>query len=161
MQSAIVALALVSSIALPCSVFAGTPAGIIRVLIVQIVDGDSLTVAIDGEMVRVRLAEIDAPEGKQPFTIRSRQSLSNLCLWVHAELSSINKDQYGRTLARVRCEGVDVNAEQVRRGMAWVRGEPVKDPGLSKLQKDAQSSKRGLWSDKSPTPPWIWRTTHP
>jgi len=161
MRSAIVALALVSSLALPSSVFAGTPAEIIRVLIVQIVDGDSVTVAIDGEMVRVRLAEIDAPEGKQPFTIRSRQSLSNLCLWVHAELSSINKDQYGRMLARVRCEGIDVNAEQVRRGMAWVRGEPVKDRGLSKLQKDARSSKRGLWSDKSPTPPWIWRTIHP
>jgi endonuclease YncB( thermonuclease family) len=101
---------------------------VIRALVVQIVNGDSLAVATDGEMVRVQLAEIDAPEGKQPFTIRSKQSLSDLCLWVHAELSSITKDQYGRTLAKVKWEGLDANAEQVRRGMAWAHGEYAKDP---------------------------------
>jgi endonuclease YncB( thermonuclease family) len=161
MRSAIVALALAPLIAFPHPVLAGKPAPVMHALVVQIVDGDSLTVAIDGEMVRVRLAEIDAPEGKQPFTIRSRQSLSDLCLWVHAELSSTTKDQYGRTVARVKCEGLDVNAEQVRRGMAWAHGEYAKDPQFSRLQDEARSAKRGLWSDKLPTPPWIWRTIHP
>ncbi|WP_090827756.1 thermonuclease family protein [Nitrosovibrio tenuis] len=161
MRSTIIALVFVPLVALPYLVFAGKPAKIIHAQVVQVVDGDSLTVAIDGEMVRVRLAEIDAPEGKQPFTIRSKQSLTNLCLWVPAELSSISKDQYGRTLARVKCEGVDVNAEQVKRGMAWAHGEFTKDPALSTLQEEARSAKRGLWSDKSPTPPWIWRTIHP
>jgi len=148
-------------IAFPHPLLAGKPTPVINALVVQIVDSDSLTVAIDGEMVRVRLAEIDAPEGKQPFTIRSRQSLSDLCLWVHAELSSTTKDQYGRTVARVKCEGLDVNAEQVRRGMAWANGEYAKDPEFSRLQDEARSAKRGLWSDKSSTPPWIWRTIHP
>ncbi|HEX8874503.1 MAG TPA: thermonuclease family protein [Nitrosospira sp.] len=140
----------------PCSVSAGKPAEVVRTLVVQVVDGDSLTVAIEGEMIRVRLAEIDAPEGRQAFATRSKQSLSRLCLWVDAELSSISKDQYGRVLARVKCEGIDANAEQVRRGMAWVYDEYARDPALFKLQQEARSAKRGLWSDKSPTPPWIW-----
>jgi endonuclease YncB( thermonuclease family) len=34
------------------------------------------------------------------------------------------------------------------------------DPDFSRLQDEARSAKRGLWSDKSSTPPWVWRTIH-
>jgi endonuclease YncB( thermonuclease family) len=36
-----------------------------------------------------------------------------------ATLIEKGKDRYGRTLARVTCDGTDANAEQVRRGLAW------------------------------------------
>ena len=64
--------------------------------------------------------DIDAPERKQPFGTRSRQSLAELCHRKDATISDRGKDRYGRTLGAVTCADVDANAEQVRRGLAWV-----------------------------------------
>ena len=155
MASVIIALS--SLLALPLSA-ADPTEEIIRAQAVSIVDGDSISVVINRELVRVRLAGIDAPEGDQPFAIDSEQSLHDLCFWVEAELRSISKDYYGRILARVRCNGVDVNAEQVRRGMAWVADQSVEDRELLQLQEEARAAKRGLWSYGSPIPPWKWHS---
>lgn len=155
MASVIITLS--NLIALPLS--AADPAEeVIRAQVVSIVDGDSISVVINQELVRVRLAGIDAPEGDQPFAIDSKQSLHDLCFWVEAELGSISKDYYGRMLARVNCNGVDVNAEQVRRGMAWVADQSVEDRELLQLQEEARAAKRGLWSYDSPIPPWKWHS---
>lgn len=89
--------------------------------VIGISDGDTLTVLDeDKQQVKIRLAEIDAPEKKQPFGTKSKQSLSDLCFGKQAEIIPQVKDRYKRTVARVRCAGVDANAEQVNRGMAWV-----------------------------------------
>lgn len=48
-------------------------------LFVSVHDGDTLTVLVGKQQVKVRLAEIDAPELRQPFSNRSKQSLANLC----------------------------------------------------------------------------------
>ena len=64
-----------------------TAAAVILGLVVAIADGDTLTVLnSDLEQVRVRLAEIDAPEKRQPFGTRSRQSLATLCHEKRAEV---------------------------------------------------------------------------
>jgi endonuclease YncB( thermonuclease family) len=67
------------------------------------------------------------------------------------------KDRNGRTLGRVWCGGIDANAEQVRRGMAWVFDRYVKDRSLYPLQDAARSARMGLWADAAPVPPWEWR----
>ena len=65
---------------------------------------------------------------------------------------------YGRTLARVYCDGVDANAEQVRLGMAWVfERYASKNSSLYGVQAQAKAAKRGLWADTAPVPPWQWR----
>ena len=86
--------------------------------VVSVQDGDTLTVLVDRRQARVRLPDIDAPERKQPFGTRSRQSLAELCAGKVARVLEQGKDRYGRTLGRVECAGIDVNAEQVRRGKA-------------------------------------------
>lgn len=155
MASAIIALS--SLVGVPLSAAASADE-IIQAKAVSIVDGDSISAVINQELVRVRLAGIDAPEGNQPFAIDSRQSLHDLCFWVETELSSISKDYYGRMLAKVKCNGVNVNAEQVRRGMAWVADQSVEDRELVQLQEEARTAKRGLWSYESPVPPWEWHS---
>ena len=126
--------------------------------VVAIQDGDTLTVLVDRRQVKVRLIEIDAPEKAQAFGNRSKQSLSDLCFNKTTKLDDKGKDRYGRTLARVYCDGVDANAEQVRRGMAWVfeRYAPKGSP-LYGVQAEARAARRGLWQDADAVPPWEWR----
>lgn len=130
-------------------------------LVVAISDGDTLTARCGQpgsyEQVKVRLSEIDAPEKAQPFGEKSRQHLAQLCHRQQASIESIGKDRYGRTLARVECQGKDANAEQVRAGLAWVYDRYVTDRSLYKLQDDARSSGIGLWANTDPIPPWEWR----
>lgn len=127
-------------------------------LVIGIADGDTLTALCnDHEQVKVRLAEIDAPEKAQAYGQRSKQSLAQLCFKKSADLHIQTTDRYKRSVARVICEGVDANAEQVRGGMAWVYDRYVKDESLYSLQDEARQAQRGLWSDPSPIPPWEWR----
>ncbi len=156
----IVLFALFVVIATSSFAYARSNEKIIRGQVIGIVEGDALTVAVESRQVRVRLAEIDAPEMNQPFGKRSKQSLSDLCFWVKAELAIRGKDQYGRKRAIVICNGVDANAEQVKRGMAWVFDKHDKDPALVKLEEEARAEKRGLWLDNHSIPPWQWRKTH-
>lgn len=126
--------------------------------VVGVADGDTITALCQGnEQVKVRLAEIDAPEKAQPFGAKSKLSLSDLCFGKMAQIAEQDRDRYGRTIARVRCAGIDANAEQVRRGLAWVYDRYVTDPDLYPLQDAARAERRGLWADSTPTPPWEWR----
>lgn len=125
--------------------------------VVSISDGDTLTVLHNQQQVKIRLAEIDAPEKAQAFGARAKKSLSDLCFGKQAEVIPQSRDRYGRTVARVRCDGVDANTEQVRRGMAWVFDRYVIDDSLYAVQEDARNASRGLWADPAPIPPWEWR----
>jgi endonuclease YncB( thermonuclease family) len=125
--------------------------------VVRVVDGDSLMVLQGDKQVRVRLREIDAPELNQPFGKRSWQSLKDICSKKRARVSWTEKDRNGRALGRVWCAGVDANAEQVRRGMAWVFDRYVRDPSLYTFQDAARFARLGLWADDAPMAPWEWR----
>lgn len=126
--------------------------------VVSVADGDTLTVLVDHQQVRVRLAEIDAPERKQAFGNRSRQSLRELCYGRAAQVQDNGRDRYGRTIGYVTCAGIDTNAEQVRRGMAWVYDRYARpDSPMYALQDQARTSKSGLWVDDKAVPPWEWR----
>ena len=133
---------------------------ILLCLVVAITDGDTLKVRCDNSRQKViRLAEIDAPEKAQPFGDRSRQHLADLCFQKRAEVQPQARDRYGRTVARVTCEGKDADADQVRTGMAWAYTKYLKDPTIKALEVDARGDHRGLWADAAPIPPWAWR--HP
>ena len=126
--------------------------------------GDAATDA-PAQTIRVRLAEVDAPEHHQPFGRRSREHLASLCLQRRAEVRPIaangGLDRYGRTVAHVRCGGTDAGVEQVRSGMAWVFGRYVTDRSLYGLQNEARAAQRGLWIDAQPISPWEWRRRAP
>ena len=70
------------------------------------------------QQVRVRLAEIDAPESGQPYGQRAKEHLSALCYQVDATIRQTASDRYGRMVARVECRDQDVNMEMVKAGMA-------------------------------------------
>lgn len=125
--------------------------------VIGISDGDTLKVLENGEPVTIRLSDIDAPEKSQAFGERSKQSLSEMCFKKDANFVTRSKDRYGRSIARVYCSGIDVNRAQIERGMAWHYVRYSSDTELSKVQEHAKASKRGLWADTSPIPPWEFR----
>jgi endonuclease YncB( thermonuclease family) len=126
--------------------------------VVGIADGDTLTLlTASKQQVKVRLAEIDAPEKAQDFGQKSKQSLSELVYGKDVAVEQEDLDRYGRTVGRVRADGVDVNAEQVKRGMAWVYRQYVKDHTLFTLEQKARAAHRGLWAMTNPLPPWEFR----
>ena len=87
--------------------------------VVQVTDGQTLTLLVEGGgQGEVRLAGIDAPPRGQPSGRISQQSLSALCAEKDARVQFVGIDGRGPVIARVWCSGVDVNAEQVRLGMA-------------------------------------------
>lgn len=86
--------------------------------VVNVHDGDTLTVLIEKQQIKVHLAEIDAPELGQAFGNRSKQSLADLCFHQDAKVQQIARDRYGRSVGRVECAGIDAGAHQVATGMA-------------------------------------------
>lgn len=153
--------ALLSAAALTGAVLAapgavGAPS--ISARVVGVSDGDTLTVQVDGgRQARVRLADVDAPEKGQDFGQASKAALSRLCFGRTAQLEILGSDRYGRSLARVRCDGVDAAANQVRTGMAWAYRRYLTRADLLDLEAGARAGRSGLWSHPSPTPPWEFR----
>lgn len=126
--------------------------------VVGVSDGDTITVLTEGhKQIKVRLAEIDAPEKAQAFGQRSKQALSDLVFGKTVRVEQQDMDRYRRVVGRVFIGATDVNAEQVRQGMAWVYRQYLRDRTLLTVEKEAREARRGLWSDPHPVPPWEYR----
>ena len=128
--------------------------------VVGIHDGDTLTL-LDAQkrQTKVRLAEIDTPESKQPYGSRSKQALSDLVFNKTVQVDVKDTDRYGRTVGRVLVNGTDVNAALVASGAAWVYRQYSSDPDLLRLEAEARAAQRGLWAlpEAQRMPPWEWR----
>lgn len=123
--------------------------------VIRVADGDSMTLQVGPRQLKLRLAGIDAPEMKQAFGLDARRSLHQLCFGKDAQYDAIAIDRFGRTVATVRCNGVDASRTQLERGMAWAFRQ--KDVKLKALEITARSNKTGLWSDPHPVAPWRFR----
>jgi endonuclease YncB( thermonuclease family) len=122
--------------------------------VIHVIDGDGLVVLVGERRLTVRLANIDAPKQPQRYAIASRQSLSAICGGEMATLELSGKRRNDSVLAQVTCAGTNANAEQVRRGMAWVHHADVqRESLLHGLQNEAQHARRGLWAQAHAVPP--------
>jgi endonuclease YncB( thermonuclease family) len=139
-----------------------SPAGALLRLVIGIADEDTLTARCETpaamQNLRARFAEIDAPEKGQAFGNRAHQHLAEVCFKMQAVVKPQPMNRYGRNVARIECDGGDVNAEQVRAGVAWVFDRYVIDRSLYALQDEVKAAMRGLWADNHPLPPWEWHT---
>lgn len=120
-------------------------------------DGDTAWLALPSGGVRVRLAQIDAPESGQAFGKKSEQALRELIGKRVVVATWREVDRYGRPIVQLTVDGVDVNASMVRQGMAWAYRAHLKDKRLLELEAAAKAAKLGLWSDPHPQAPWDWR----
>lgn len=126
--------------------------------VIRILDGDTIEVLQDKKPVRVRLANIDAPEKKQDFGRWSLNQLKVLVAGQPVKVTYTQTDRYGRIIGRVfTTSGTEANRYMVHSGAAWVYDQYNTDKALLALQHEAQQQKRGLWADSHAMPPWVWR----
>jgi endonuclease YncB( thermonuclease family) len=87
--------------------------------VVGVLDGDTLIVLTpQKQQIKVRLAEIDAPEKRQPFGQRSKQSLSDLVFGKQVRVEQQDRDRYGRVVGKVYVEpGCECRTSQAGHGV--------------------------------------------
>jgi micrococcal nuclease len=139
----------------------GNPAtcGPTKAVVARVIDGD--TIVLDsGEKVRYLL--VNAPETTNGHTDCYGQSASqfnsDLVLGKTVELryDDVCTDKFGRLLAYVSVDGVEVNTTLIERGYACVLhispdGDARADEFKS-LESAAKQQRRGLWGTCSPIP---------
>ncbi len=134
-----------------------------RGVVIVVIDGDTVLFKPDHagarlrSFLKVRLADIDAPEKDQAYGALATQALSTMVLKQSIEINTVATDAYGRTIAYLQRGAVDVNAEMVRLGYAWASTRYQRRTDLLAIQEEARRARRGLWGDAEPTPPWAWR----
>ncbi len=154
----LVALAALFLIAVARPLSAGKPHYELAGKVVKIADGDTLTI-LDGssEQHRIRLAGIDAPEKGQPFGTKAREALAGKVFGQPVRIEVIDVDRYHREVGRIYLGERFVNMEMVRDGFAWRYPQYDRPGEFTAAEADARATRRGLWVDPSPTPPWEWR----
>lgn len=148
-------------VALACCFALMAQAEVFTAGVIGVLDGDTILVRYDGKTAKIRLADIDAPEKAQPFGKQARQSLRELVYKKQVQIAGRAVDQYGRIVALVAVDGLDVNREQLKRGMAWEYSYHHSDESFIALQSEARQAQRGLWAAPDPQAPWQWRRQHP
>ncbi|HDX3294585.1 TPA: thermonuclease family protein [Escherichia coli] len=126
--------------------------------VTRVLDGDTIEILQNKTPVRIRLANIDAPEKKQAYGRWSTDQLKSLIAEQSVRVTYSHNDRYGRIIGRVfTTGGSEANRFMVQSGAAWVYEHYNTDNDLATLQQEARSQKRGLWADPNPVPPWEWR----
>ena len=137
--------------------------------VVDVSDGDTLTLLVNHARERIRLASIDAPETShgrdrpgQPFGQAARKALAAQVAGGTYTLECYERDRYERHICDLPLgSGETVNRRMVAAGMAWANmqggGKYMRDPVLPKLQESARAQRLGLWAQPGAVAPWEWR----
>ena len=145
--------------------------------VVKVIDGDTVSVSIDGKVEVLRLIGIDTPETVDPrkpvecFGVeasnKAKSLLSGKKVSLEDDVPQGERDKYGRLLRYVFLEdGTNFNFLMIKEGYAheYTYNLPYKyQSEFKKAQKEAMESKAGLWGDvcqqqtvtPSVTPPTI------
>ena len=132
--------------------------------VLRVVDGDTLEMLYRPPQAvkeKVRLLYVNTPERGQPGYQQAADALRQLTANRKVRLVFDNldnqplRDRYGRLLAYVIADGTNVNMEIIRQGWStyWTKfGRSQIEPAFRQAQREAQESRRGLWSlDRKPT----------
>lgn len=129
-------------------------------LVVDLVDGDTVKVSIDGKVETLRLIGIDTPETKDPrkpvqcfgkeASAKAAELLSGRRVRLEADPTQGDRDKYGRLLRYLwREDGVFFNEWMIRNGYAheYTYDLPyVHQARFKSAERYASENKLGLWN---------------
>lgn len=128
--------------------------------VIEVNDGDVITVFNLNRPVRIKLLAVDAPEEGQVFGDVARKHLSDLVYdkSVLVEYWGIAAD--GSLVGRVMLENSDIGAQMIRDGAAWFDASNQGRLSLAdreiyqQSERAARTERRGLWQAETPVAPW-------
>ncbi len=130
--------------------------------IIDVPEGDVLTVESGGSVQKIRLYGISCPVFGQPFHDKARFLANHLSLQKSAEITPVFKDADGTENALVRIDGVSdyLNNQLVGYGLAWVKPCDRNSKLCEQWKKQeefAQMNFIGLWAKPPAIAPWEWK----
>jgi endonuclease YncB( thermonuclease family) len=145
------------------SLTATATAGSLFGKVVEINDGETITIYSLNKPVKIRLIAVGAPGEGQRFSDVAKQHLSELVLFrsVSVEYSGFVENNY--LLGKVFYKEMDIGAQMIRDGVAWF--DPRSSDRLTDAERQiyaesqsaARSERRGLWQDAAPVAPWEFK----
>ena len=126
--------------------------------VIEINDGDEITIFNMNRPVRIRLIGMDAPERNQPFGDIARQHLSDLVYnkQVLVEYSGIG--EHSSLIGRVLLNDLDISAQMIRDGAAWFDSRATLSDSQREIyfqsEQAARKEHRGLWQSEGAIAPW-------
>jgi micrococcal nuclease len=153
-----VRLALAAALALLLAACGSSPCGPSSAMVDHVIDGDTIVLA-GGDKVRYLL--IDAPEttnghndcyGQQAADFNDMRVTGKTVSLTYDP--QVCKDMYGRWLAYVFVDGVEVNSEEVKQGFACEYYFPPdgmsREQEFNDYQSVAKTNRTGLWGVCNP-----------
>jgi endonuclease YncB( thermonuclease family) len=128
--------------------------------VIEINDGDEITIFNLNRPVRIKLIGIDAPEKDQVFGPTAKQHLSDLVYdkVVFVEYSGIGA--HTSLIGRVLLNDTDIGAQMIRDGAAWFdknyqgRMSDEQREVYTQSEQAARNERRGLWQTEGAIAPW-------
>jgi micrococcal nuclease len=90
-------------------------------IVTRVVDGDTLDIRTnDGNSITIRLVLVDAPERNELGYDEAKDFVSRICLDKSATIDPYNNQDlsYGRLVALVYCDGININEAIIDAGFA-------------------------------------------
>lgn len=130
-----------------------------KLVFLRVVDGDTFWVTNlrDGSEWKVRLWGVNAPDSKKCYFGESTKILEQELMGKELKYEIFGKDEYGRILAKVFADGLNIEETLVATGAAVAYDakevhtdlRPSKEyvESLKRLEERAKSEKLGVWSE--------------
>jgi endonuclease YncB( thermonuclease family) len=123
-----------------------------EVKVVDVFDGDTLIVSLDGRAEIIRLFGVDSPDKEQPFGLEARSYTSDMVSGRVIQIIPIEKSRY--EMVKVYYENKCLNEELLKAGYAWYNINGSIDEQWVQMEQRARYERKGLWSADNPVPPW-------
>ncbi len=134
-------------------------------VVTHVTDGDTLRVKqlasnSKANSLKVRIDGIDAPEICQLYGRQSAVALKKLLLSKQVTITSKRFDDYGRDVAKVTIDNIDVGSWMVKNGHAWSYHYRFSNGPYGSEEKAAERDRLGLFADASAVEPKVFRREH-
>ena len=125
--------------------------------VVTVIDGNTLEIFTnEKETYKILLFGIDSPELGQDYGEEAKRFLEKLTLNKSINVEIQGKDRLGNRLGIVMIDGEDPREKLLEEGLAWTaERNPIVE--FENIKEKSREKGKGLWKEKDPTPPWIFR----
>ena len=126
-------------------------------IVIDVIDGDTVIILCEGKKRPVHLVTVDAPQLEQPYGKKAKEFTEKLVL---NNVVTVNYIDRTRASDFISADGRSLKWGLIRAGLAWYPENHKQNSlrnvsdKLGKYERKARRSRKGLWAQKNPKPPW-------